>query len=366
MKVIVISRSLSFLPINITHGAISVPPEQKVKFVRTLKLPFLLYCLGLSLFSFSALIALLKLIKISRLNGNKPIILHSQDTNFAAIATVLAGKILKVTTVIHQHGPYIELLQGKLMRMIEQSINKIVCKLSNAIIVTDKYTKKYFTKIVGDDEKIYVIPAAVDVSFFEDLKNKSNNNAHQNLFKIGYVGRLSNEKNLENLIFAFKDFKSNIGSFCKLVLVGDGELKSGLKQLAMALEIDKHVEFTGFQVNVKPFLSTFDVFILPSKIEGTPISLLEAMAAGKAIIASDIPSIREIVRHGEEAILVNPYNTEDLKQAILLLYNNPDLRARLGHRAKERAKLYDVNKVYGEILKLYEELARRKAKNTLQ
>jgi len=86
------------------------------------------------------------------------------------------------------------------------------------------------------------------------------------------------------------------------------------------------------------------------------------MAAGKAIIASDISSIREIVKHDEEAVLVNCHNVEELKRAILLLYNNPDLRVKLACKAREKVKLFDTERVYSQILGVYKELIHRKAK----
>jgi len=75
-----------------------------------------------------------------------------------------------------------------------------------------------------------------------------------------------------------------------------------------------------------------------------------------------MPAIREIIRHGEEAILINRHDVEELKRAILFLYNNSDLRSKLGQRAKERAKSFDVERVYGKILGVYEELIHHRTK----
>jgi len=359
IKVTVISRALSLLPINITSGPIPEHVDQEIRFVKKVKLPFQLYYLGIGFFSLSAFMTLLKLVKISRLSGNKLMILHSQDVNFAAIATVLTGKLLKIPTVIHQHGPFIKLLPTKNMKMIEQFINKIVCKLSNLIIATDKYTKNYLASIVADDEKIFVIPAAVDIRLFENLKYDSSDSRLDRPFKIGYIGRLSPEKNLETLLLAFKEFKSSIDSPCKLMLVGDGDSKTALKQLTTTLGLNKHVEFTGFQTDIKPILSTLDVFVLPSKVEGTPMSLLEAMAAGKAIIASNIPPIREIVYNNKDALLFDVSNADQLKNAMLTLYSNPDFRRKLGENAKNKSRQYDINVVFSKILKSYQKVYTR-------
>ena len=120
--------------------------------------------------------------------------------------------------------------------------------------------------------------------------------------------------------------------------------------------MDDKVVFTGFRQDVNRLLSALDVFVLPSYTEGCPTALLEAMASGKAIIASNIPSVKDIVRDGKEAILVNPYDAEELKQAILRLYTSSSLRTELGHRAEKRAEAYSIYEICRRILKLYEDL----------
>jgi glycosyltransferase involved in cell wall biosynthesis len=100
-------------------------------------------------------------------------------------------------------------------------------------------------------------------------------------------------------------------------------------------------------------LNAIDIFVLPSLSEGSPFSLIEAMAAGKAIIASNIPAIREIVEDGKEALLFNPYIPEQLKEAILKLYHNPELRRKLGQNAEKKVKQYDINVVFPKIIEVY-------------
>ena len=157
MKVTILSRRLSLLPLKITNGPISMQKEQKTIYVKKLALPYLVYYLCLCLFSLSAFLALLKAIRASMLRGNKSIILHSQDMNFAAIATVFAGNVFGIPTVIHQHGPYIDLLHTKSAKILEQFINRLVCNLSNIVIVTDRNTKNYLLNITDHKEKICII-----------------------------------------------------------------------------------------------------------------------------------------------------------------------------------------------------------------
>jgi len=360
MKVTMISRVLSPFPVKITQNPILMPKNHKIRNVKKIKLPFLLYYLGLCWFSLFTFLSLVKLIRDwKRTNVNRPSVLHAQDIDFAALTIVLIGKIFQIPIIVQQHGPLIELRPKKYMKIIERFINKIVCKFSDAIIVTDKFTAHYLLKIGVNKKKIYIIPAAVDTNYFENSKKQTLINGKDlNFFKIGYIGRLSPEKNLRTLIVAFKDLKT-AGNPFKLVLVGDGDLMNDLKQLVKNLKINRSVKFTGFLTDITTILPYLDVFVLPSKTEGTPLSLLEAMAIGDTIVASDIPGIREMVRNNKEALLFDPHNPDQLKEAILKLYNNPKLRKKLGENAKRRAKRYDVNTVFPKILQVYQQTLRK-------
>ena len=293
---------------------------------------------------------MLRLNKKARLH-DRSLVIHSQDINFAALATVLVGKLMRIPTVIHQHGPYQKLMPSKSMKIIEESINKFTCNLSDIIITTDKFSQEYLLRLKPKPKKLCVIPAAVNTKLFDiPIGNHINNN---NCFRIGYIGRLSEEKNIATLLYAFKEYRHSTCSPCKLILVGDGSLRVKLQQLALKLKISDDVEFTGFETNIIPILLTFDVFVLPSKIEGTPISLIEAMAASRAIIASNIPSICEIVEDGKDGLLFNFSSSSQLKGHISTLFFNPQLRKDLGKNAKIKSKKYDIDTVFSKIFQCY-------------
>jgi glycosyltransferase involved in cell wall biosynthesis len=353
--VTIVNRVLSVLPVKTTHGPLLDSSNQETRLIKTVELPLQFFYLGLSFFSLCALLALLKNVKISRIKGKHILALHSQDTNFAALATVIAGGLSGIPSVIHQHGPYIDLLRTKNMKVIEKSINRITCRLSNRVVTTDKSSKDYLLTIISDPKKITVLPASVEVGLFT-LKCTSSRNK-SDYFQIGYIGRLSPEKNIETLVLAFSNFIHRINTPCKLLLVGDGESRMILEKLTEKLGVSESVVFTGFKTDVKPLLSTFDVFVLPSIFEGTPISLLEAMAAEKAIIASNLPSISEIITDGQDALLFDPHNVESLTNALIKFYNDPELRKKLGTKAKETVATFDVDQVFEKIVYLYRDTA---------
>lgn len=127
------------------------------------------------------------------------------------------------------------------------------------------------------------------------------------------------------------------------VLVGDGPLKSELKQRAQQLGIEDHVHFLGFKNEPLNFLSAFDIFCLSSKEEGLGTSLLDAMALGIPIVATNVGGIPDVIEDNVTGILVPPKDPSALAEAIQKLMKNPELRTSLATAATERVKDFDIN-----------------------
>ena len=102
-----------------------------------------------------------------------------------------------------------------------------------------------------------------------------------------------------------------------------------------------------------------DVFVISSLYEGTPLALFEAMAAGKAIVSTAVDGCREVLEDGETGLLVPPADAESLAQAILRVLGDEPLRRRLGSRAREASRRYDVRTCVDEMQQVYEEVAPR-------
>lgn len=295
---------------------------------------------------------------------------HCQDVFYTSIVGLVAAKVLNVPLIIHCHNlPHNILfsINKVVLSKAAYSVEKALLKFADAIITLTEDLKRQLITMGVKSQKIRVIPIGLNLKRFQ-VGNSGKSEVRKEInipstdFVIGFVGRLSKEKNVQSLLTAFaKLHKMHKVKNCTLLFIGDGPERELLFHLSKQYDLSERVILTGARKDVERLLTIMDVFVLPSYTEGLPYSLLEAMTTEKAIITSNIPAIHEIVRHGEEAILVNPHNVEELEQAILSLYNNPDLRAKLGRKARERAKLYDVNRVYEQILKTYEELVRLKA-----
>ncbi len=154
---------------------------------------------------------------------------------------------------------------------------------------------------------------------------------------VGSVARLSPEKGIHHLLQAHSILRSR-GVLIRLVLVGEGPQRSDLEMLARTLGISTTVEFLGYQEHVETFLSTFDIFVLPSMTEGIPLSLLEAMANGLPVVATNVGGIPEIVVHQESGLLVSPGQPEALAQALEQLIQDPGEADRIAKNAECRIR----------------------------
>lgn len=158
-----------------------------------------------------------------------------------------------------------------------------------------------------------------------------------------YSGRLSSEKNLDVLLQAWAKVRggSNPDRDAHLLLAGAGgafrNVESALHELVIKLHLGDWVHFLGHVSNVSDYLLAADLFILPTSTEGMSNALLEAMAAGNAIVTTDIEANREVVTDGDTALLVPPRDQEALSSAVHRIFESPDLGSRLGSRAREQA-----------------------------
>jgi len=188
----------------------------------------------------------------------------------------------------------------------------------------------YLRDAYGIEEKrIGLVVNGIDINRFKKAKEETVNRAALDLkphdIVVGTVGNLRREKNQELLIRALALISRSSKSF-KAVFIGDGPLRSQLESLAAALGVEDKVVFLGTRVDVPRFYGIFDIYCLTSRYEGLPLSLLEAMAAGVPIVATDVMGIREVIRNNENGLLLPDNDAEELAKRILLLAENADLR----------------------------------------
>jgi glycosyltransferase involved in cell wall biosynthesis len=146
-----------------------------------------------------------------------------------------------------------------------------------------------------------------------------------------------------------------------LCMVGDGPDRHSVENLAGGLGIMRDSLFPGYQEDVGPFFAAFDVFVLPSGNEGTPVTAIEALASGCPVVATRVGGVPDVVTDGEDGFLVDPGDVEGLAASLARLANDPALRARMGGAGRERMRSrYAVDRLIDDVDRLYRELLQQK------
>jgi glycosyltransferase involved in cell wall biosynthesis len=163
------------------------------------------------------------------------------------------------------------------------------------------------------------------------------------------TSRLSPEKGIDLLLEAHSVLlHRNLP--CKLIIVGEGYLRDKLTEQIVELDLSQNVFMEGFQADVRPYLCAADAFVLTSRVEGLPFSVLEAMACGLPCIVTNVGGTSEAVTHNVNGLVVNPGSTEEVVQAISYLLTHPKERTRMGHASRSRVlKEFDIEACMSEI-----------------
>jgi len=178
-------------------------------------------------------------------------------------------------------------------------------------------------------------------------------------FRIGMVARFGPEKGQAHLIQAFGILRRSTLPDARLVLVGDGPTRPAMEELAASIGVRDAVEFAGMRNDVESLYPTFDLVALTSECEAFPVSLLEAMACGRPVVASDLLGVREAVAAGDTADLFPIGDERALAGVIERLARAPARRARMGEAGRRRVEtLFDQERKQDELVRVFEETCR--------
>lgn len=171
----------------------------------------------------------------------------------------------------------------------------------------------------------------------------------------GAIGRLDQQKGHSYLIEAMPQLVGRVQAKC--VIIGDGPKRAALEQLVHKRALEKWVVLLGERDDVTAWLSTLDVFVLPSLWEGLPNALLEAMALGLPVVASAVDGVPEVVEHEKTGLLVRPQDPAGLAEALRRLSTDAALRQRLGEAAKKLiAEKFTLINMIGAYQKAYSDV----------
>lgn len=174
------------------------------------------------------------------------------------------------------------------------------------------------------------------------------------------AGRLTVQKRVDLLLHAWAALSRRRHPPALLLILGDGPQAGELLTLARELGVTGGVGFPGAVAEVAPYLRAADLFVLSSRAEGMSNGLLEAMACGLPVVASDVGGSRDLLGQDEGGRLVPPGDADALTAALEMVAGDPDLRRKLGQAARERAMAFDIGAVVERYLDLYAWLATRR------
>ena len=138
-------------------------------------------------------------------------------------------------------------------------------------------------------------------------------------------------------------------------MAGDGEEKENLNKLVFELGIENIVRFLGFVPDAKKLLSGADIFLLPSRTEAFPYSILEAGMAGLPVIATSVGGVSEMIHDMQNGILVHPQNPKEMAEAILYILDHEENRKEFGHEIKKTiTNFFSLEKMLSETIKIYQ------------
>ena len=329
---------------------------------------------------FKAFLSLRKIIKRFR-----PHIIHTHTAKAGALGR-LAGISMNVSSrtkgrirMVHTfHGHVFHSYFNVFKSFFYIQIERLMARFTDRIIVISDLQKRDICYRFGiaNMEKVRVIPLGFDLSTFGDcgnyrkmMRQKYLSREFPEAFLVGIIGRLTSVKNHSLLLKALKYLKDQgkIDPF-RFLIVGDGELKTDLINEAQDLAVRDKVIFAGWQKDMPPIYGALDAVVLTSKNEGTPVTLIESMASGRPVIATDVGGVRDllgdperVMRGGFElarnGILVAPGDAKAFADALLFTLENREICAQMVRNSADFVlKHYSQNRLLDDIKALYREL----------
>jgi len=282
----------------------------------------------------------------------------------ADILGILSSNILRIPTISTCHG----FIENDKKLSLYNRLDRIALRFSDRIIAVSREIQTRLLRCGIRANRIRLIPNAVRTDIEEALLFRHRQETRQRFalsekdLVLGYVGRLSPEKGLIYLIDAASLARNASSNYpIKLLIIGEGPQQDELRRAVRSTGLESCVIFAGFQTAVDHLLPAIDIFVLPSLTEGTPMSLLEAMAYGIPAIASAVGQVPEIIDSRKSGIIVKPGSKADIRDAIIMLCNDASFRFQIGKAGQRRVKeQYDIKswakRIEAEYLMLVREL----------
>lgn len=276
--------------------------------------------------------------------------------NWGGIEGVISARLSGIKCIIHsEHGSGIEeIRKGKRRRIVAR---RMILKLCSRIIAVSRMLQKWLIEVVKiKEEKIIYIPNGCDINKFhpgKDSEKREILGLREDDVVVGCVGSLKELKDQETLIKGFGKIAKSYDNL-KLMLVGSGPQEKYLISLAEKMDLKERIIFTGGVPEADSFYRMMNIFVLSSLSENCPNVLIEAMATGLPIIATDIGDVRYILGGEKGGIIIGTKDVDALADGIRFFLKNPYLAKEKGEFVRKRAEsLFNLDSMVKRFESLY-------------
>ncbi|MBA2505538.1 MAG: glycosyltransferase [Thermoleophilaceae bacterium] len=293
----------------------------------------------------------------------EPHVVHTHTAKAGMVGRTAALALRPRPVVIHTyHGHVLEGYFGPARNALYRSIERALGLGSDALVGVSTRTVEDLVRLrIAPRRKFRAIPLGLDLDPFtrpdpgarERLRARLGVGEEEVLLQ--FTGRLVPIKRVDVALRALAAARAK-GTAARLAIVGDGELRAELEALAAQLGLGEAVSFLGYRSDLVDLTAASDAALLTSANEGTPVALIEASAAGRPSVATDVGGVREVVT-GETGVVVAEGDVDALAAGIARLAESPEERERMGAAAREHALgRYSVKRLLADVDALYGEL----------
>ena len=320
--------------------------------------------LGRRIHPWRDMVALWKLYRLMR--RERP---HIVDTHAAKAGTLgrLAARLAGVPIVIHTfHGHVLEKYFGTIGSWWFRTVERWLARRTDRIVMVSRQGRGELISLgIVPPEKITYLPLGLELESFAEYSDpqptfKEELGLGQEDHLVGTVARLVPIKGVEDFLRAAADIVET-RSDTWFAIIGDGRLRPHLEEEAKKLGLEGRVFFTGFRRDLPRVYASLDVVVLSSYNEGLPVTIIESMACGKPVVATDVGGVAELVEDETTGFLVPEREPGVLAERVDFLLSRPDLLARMGRAGSERVfRLYSKERLVKDTIYLYDRLLEEK------
>jgi glycosyltransferase involved in cell wall biosynthesis len=280
----------------------------------------------------------------------------------AALVYNTASRRARRCAVIHTfHGHVLEGYFGPLGSAVVRAIERTLARITDRIVTISVRQREDITRRFGiaPARKVATVPLGLELGSLLKLEDRAGGRltvpTELEDVVVGYVGRLVSIKSLDTLVRGVAIARARLPKI-RLLIAGDGQERPRLEQLVGELGLTDRVEFLGWRSDLASLYRRMHVFVLTSINEGTPVSLIEAMAAGVPVVASSVGGVPDVVDGGVTGVLVPPRQPEAVAAAIVAAIVESDRAAVMAARARQSVReRFDSARLVQETEAMYRE-----------